>query len=67
MAVLGESLSAERTRARTLDELRGHATDALAHHKLPEAIRMVDELPQTAMGKLDRQALTDAEERGTDR
>jgi len=40
-----------------LDELRLHAQDKLAHHKLPEAILVLDELPRTAMEKVDRRAL----------
>ena len=43
----------------TLDELRAHAGDRLAHHKLPERLLLVDELPLTAMQKLDRRALRD--------
>ncbi len=45
----------------SLEDLRDHGADHLAHHKLPEAIRLIDELPQTAMGKLDRRALTAVE------
>jgi acyl-CoA synthetase (AMP-forming)/AMP-acid ligase II len=43
----------------TLDELRVHAGDRLAHHKQPERLLLVDELPLTAMQKLDRRALRD--------
>jgi acyl-CoA synthetase (AMP-forming)/AMP-acid ligase II len=43
--------------APTLDELRAHAADRLAAWKLPEAVVVVDELPLTAMQKLDRTAL----------
>jgi acyl-CoA synthetase (AMP-forming)/AMP-acid ligase II len=45
----------------TLDDLRAFARDRLSAHKLPEAIRVVDALPLTAMQKLDRRALTAAE------
>ena len=31
----------------TLDDLRVHGEATLAHHKLPEAIRVVAELPET--------------------
>jgi acyl-CoA synthetase (AMP-forming)/AMP-acid ligase II len=41
----------------TLDELRSHAADRLAHHKLPEGLLLVDEIPLTAMQKVDRRAL----------
>ena len=44
-------------RAPTLAELRSFAASSLAAHKLPEAILMVDELPLTAMQKLDRRTL----------
>lgn len=45
----------------TLAELREHASASLASYKLPEAVRVVDELPLTAMQKVDRRALADAE------
>jgi acyl-CoA synthetase (AMP-forming)/AMP-acid ligase II len=45
----------------TLDELRTFARASLAAYKVPEALRVVDELPQTAMQKLDRAALAAAE------
>jgi len=38
----------------TLDDLRQFGADSLAHHKLPEALLVVDRLPLTAMDKLDR-------------
>lgn len=41
----------------TLKQLRGHAASRLAHHKLPEHLVVVDELPLTAMQKVDRRAL----------
>lgn len=41
----------------SLADLRDHAADRLAHHKLPEAMTVADDLPLTAMDKLDRQAL----------
>jgi len=40
-----------------LDELRAFASARLAAHKLPEALRVVDALPLTAMEKIDRRAL----------
>jgi acyl-CoA synthetase (AMP-forming)/AMP-acid ligase II len=45
----------------TLDDLRVFAADRLAPYKLPEALRLVDALPLTAMQKVDRQALADHE------
>jgi acyl-CoA synthetase (AMP-forming)/AMP-acid ligase II len=43
----------------TLDALRAFASDRVAAYKLPEAIAVVDELPLTAMEKVDRAALRD--------
>jgi acyl-CoA synthetase (AMP-forming)/AMP-acid ligase II len=40
-----------------LDGLRAHLSGRLASYKLPEAIRVVDELPYTSMHKVDRRAL----------
>jgi acyl-CoA synthetase (AMP-forming)/AMP-acid ligase II len=40
-----------------LDDLRKHAEGRLAHHKMPEALIVVDELPRTAMEKIDRRLL----------
>jgi acyl-CoA synthetase (AMP-forming)/AMP-acid ligase II len=45
------------TSAPTLDELRAFGRGRLASHKLPEALAVVEELPRTAMEKVDRQAL----------
>jgi acyl-CoA synthetase (AMP-forming)/AMP-acid ligase II len=41
----------------TLDALRDHARGRLASYKLPEAIVLAEELPRTAMEKIDRTAL----------
>jgi acyl-CoA synthetase (AMP-forming)/AMP-acid ligase II len=43
--------------APTLESLRTHARERLAAYKLPEAILITDELPRTAMEKVDRRAL----------
>jgi acyl-CoA synthetase (AMP-forming)/AMP-acid ligase II len=40
-----------------LDDLRHYAEGRLAHHKLPEGLLLVDEIPRTAMEKVDRRAL----------
>ncbi len=47
----------DRDRPPTLDELRSFAAPRLARFKLPEAIAVVDDLPLTAMHKLDRRAV----------
>jgi acyl-CoA synthetase (AMP-forming)/AMP-acid ligase II len=46
----------------SLDELRTFLEPKLARYKLPEAIRVVTELPRTPMQKIDRRALAAAEE-----
>jgi len=43
----------------TLDELRAHAAPYIARHKLPEALKLVDALPLTAMLKVDRRKLSE--------
>jgi acyl-coenzyme A synthetase/AMP-(fatty) acid ligase len=40
--------------APTLDELRQFAADELATYKLPDAVVIVDELPRTASGKVEK-------------
>ena len=45
----------------TLDDLRQFGAQNLAHYKLPEALRLVDALPLTAMQKVDRRTLADHE------
>jgi acyl-CoA synthetase (AMP-forming)/AMP-acid ligase II len=40
-----------------LEDLRAHLGDRLARYKHPEAVRVVDEIPLTAMQKVDRRAL----------
>jgi acyl-CoA synthetase (AMP-forming)/AMP-acid ligase II len=47
----------------SLDDLREFARRRLSAHKLPEALRLVDALPLTAMQKLDRRTLA-ADETG---
>lgn len=46
----------------TLEDLRAHLAPRLARYKLPEAMRVVDALPLTAMQKLDRRALAAQED-----
>jgi len=43
--------------APTLEALRAHARGRVASYKLPEAVVITDELPRTAMEKIDRAAL----------
>jgi len=43
----------------TVEELRSYAAPHLAAYKLPEAVRVVDALPLTALDKLDRRQLRD--------
>jgi acyl-CoA synthetase (AMP-forming)/AMP-acid ligase II len=61
MGEIGVACVVPRDRARppTLDDLRAHAADSLAHHKLPEELVVVDALPLTAAEKVDRRALAD--------
>jgi acyl-CoA synthetase (AMP-forming)/AMP-acid ligase II len=49
----------------SLEDLRAFASAHLAAYKLPEAIRVVDELPYTGMQKVDRQRLQEQEERAS--
>ena len=42
----------------SLDELRSFLGERLAHHKLPEDLLVVDDLPLTPMDKVDRAALS---------
>ncbi|WP_421118996.1 class I adenylate-forming enzyme family protein [Aquihabitans daechungensis] len=61
--VLGEIgvavvVPADPTDPPTLASLRAHAQDSLAHHKLPEDLLLVDEIPLTAMQKVDRRRLS---------
>jgi acyl-CoA synthetase (AMP-forming)/AMP-acid ligase II len=45
----------------TLDELRAYTAQRLAGYKRPEALRVVSQLPLTAMQKVDRRALAERE------
>lgn len=52
------------TRPPTLDELRRHGSETLSHHKLPEAMLVLEELPLTSMQKVDRQRLVELASKG---
>lgn len=41
----------------TLDELRSHCRELLAYFKLPERLRIVDHIPYTETGKVNRRTL----------
>jgi malonyl-CoA/methylmalonyl-CoA synthetase len=43
----------------TLDELRAWSRDRLAPYKIPRELRLVDELPRNAMGKVQKAKLKD--------
>jgi acyl-CoA synthetase (AMP-forming)/AMP-acid ligase II len=45
----------------SLDDVRGFLAERLAKYKLPEAVRIVDDLPLTPMQKIDRRSLRDHE------
>jgi len=45
----------------TLDDVRAFLDGRLAAYKIPEALRIVPELPLTPMQKVDRRALAAAE------
>jgi acyl-CoA synthetase (AMP-forming)/AMP-acid ligase II len=57
MGEVGVACVVARGEPPTLDDLRAFARHRLAAYKLPEDIRLVDELPLTAMEKVDRKAL----------
>ena len=50
----------------TLEQLRAYAAETLSAHKLPEDLRLVDELPLTPMQKIDRKALAAHEQSRAD-
>ena len=45
----------------SLDDLRSHGERGLARYKLPEALRLVDEIPRNSGYKIDRKALEAAD------
>ncbi|MEO6988904.1 MAG: class I adenylate-forming enzyme family protein [Aquihabitans sp.] len=61
--VLGEVgvavvVPADQAAPPTLEDLRTFGAEVLSRHKLPEALVVVDQLPLTAMQKVDRRALS---------
>jgi len=46
-------------RTTSADELRGHCDEVLADYKVPQHIEIVDELPRTRLGKIDKASLRD--------
>jgi amino acid adenylation domain-containing protein len=53
---------AERAQPVSSEQLRQHLRERLPEHMLPAAIALLDKLPLTANGKLDRQGLPDPEQ-----
>jgi acyl-CoA synthetase (AMP-forming)/AMP-acid ligase II len=49
----------DRDNPPTLEELRTHGAEGLARYKLPERIRIIDEMPLNATHKLDRRTLAE--------
>jgi acyl-CoA synthetase (AMP-forming)/AMP-acid ligase II len=66
MGEIGVAVVAPRdpTAPPSLDELRAFLTGRLAAYKLPEALRIVRDLPLTPMHKVDRRALAEGERAG---
>jgi acyl-CoA synthetase (AMP-forming)/AMP-acid ligase II len=66
MSEIGVAVVVPRDPAKppTLDDLRTFSAEHLAAYKLPEAIRIVDELPYTGMQKVDRNRLYEQERKG---
>ena len=59
MGEIGLAVVVPRDRANppTLEQLRAFGSAALARHKLPEALELVDALPRNSAGKIDRRRL----------
>jgi len=59
--VLGEAICAcvvaAGPRPPTLGEVRSHLAESLARHKLPDELCLVDRIPRTSIGKVERAAL----------
>jgi acyl-CoA synthetase (AMP-forming)/AMP-acid ligase II len=65
MGEIGVAIVAPRDPAAppTLDDVRSFLDGRIAAYKIPEALRLVPELPLTAMQKVDRRSLAAAETR----
>jgi acyl-CoA synthetase (AMP-forming)/AMP-acid ligase II len=57
----------DRSAPPTLADLRAYAGERLSAHKLPEDLRLVDQVPLTPMQKVDRRALADRERLAVER
>jgi len=53
----GERVAAAVVGNVTADEVRDHCRDRLASYEVPKTVRIVDDLPRTASGTVDRDAL----------
>jgi fatty-acyl-CoA synthase len=53
--------------AASADELRGHVRGLLAHYKCPDVFELVDELPKTSTGKIQKYVLREREWVGHER
>jgi len=47
----------ERAQSVELSEILAFATKRLADYKVPETLKVVDEIPRNTLGKIDRQLL----------
>jgi len=63
MGEIGVAVVVPQGEPPSLEDLRTFGADRLAKHELPEALRVVEALPLTAMHKIDRRALAAQEER----
>ena len=41
----------------TLESLQAYAKQRMAHYKVPTVLRVLDEIPRNAMGKINKKAL----------
>ncbi len=57
MGAIGVAMIVALGTAPDVEGLRAHLADKLARHEHPEVVVVVDELPRTAMGKIDRAAV----------
>src|SRR5690606_6657075 len=48
----------------TPEDIVAHVRDRLAHYKAPDAVEVIDELPKTSTGKIQKYVLREAEWEG---